>query len=133
VLAALVATVAGCEDLWLRYRMSHGAGANLFDQVTIIEAGEVKGGKLEYYTDQPQMQTCVHAVFPHFGDAPCWYVKRHTTKMLSRRERPAEPHAAGALAGVHKGRRDAAGEDTADAACGMTNASFRERAARSWT
>jgi len=88
VLAALLAAWAGCEDLWLRYRMAHGTATNLFEQVTIYEAGEIKGGKLEYYMDQPQMQECVHAIFPHFGNAPCWYLKRHTTQVISRGEWP---------------------------------------------
>ncbi|HKM90127.1 MAG TPA: hypothetical protein VJX29_05890 [Candidatus Acidoferrales bacterium] len=104
VLAALVAAAAGCEDLWLRYQMAHGTAANLFEQVAIIEAGEVKGGKLEYYMDQPQIQECVHAIFPHFGNAPCWYLKRHTTKLLSRREWPGVQAAAARAGGIHATR-----------------------------
>ncbi len=85
--AALVAAVIlayVCEDVVLRYRLGHGGSATLFDKVTIYEAGAVKGGKLEYYFDQPQVQECVRAMFPHFGDAPCWYVRRHSLKILSR-------------------------------------------------
>jgi|SRR5271170_4304274 len=104
VLAAVVAAVAGCEDLWLRYRMAHGAAGNLFEQVAIYEAGEVKGGKLEYYMDQPQTEQCVHAIFPHFGNAPCWYLKQHTTKVISRGMAPGFPVARGWGAGIQAAR-----------------------------
>jgi hypothetical protein len=87
VAAALVAAVAlayVCEDLVLRYRVGHGGSANVFDHVTVYEAGAVKGGKLEYYFDRPQVRECVRAMFPHFGDPPCWYARRHSLKILSR-------------------------------------------------
>ena len=83
-LAALVAIVYVCEDLLLRYRASHGARAGVFDDVTTYEAAAVKGGKEEFYFDQPQVEECVRALFPHFGDAPCWYVRRHTINLLSK-------------------------------------------------
>lgn len=81
---AVVALVYVCEDVVLRYRVGHGGSANVFQKVTTYEAGEVKGGKLEYYFDQPQVEVCVRAMFPHFGDAPCWYARRHVVKILSR-------------------------------------------------
>ncbi len=27
--------------------------------------------------DQPATETCVHSLFPHFGNPPCWYLSRH--------------------------------------------------------
>ena len=36
-----------------------------------------KDSRAEYVFGEPQMQTCVHAIFPHFGYSPCWYVKNH--------------------------------------------------------
>lgn len=84
VLAGLVVLAYVGEDLVLRYRVSHGGSANVFKNVTYYEAGEVKGGKLEYYFDQPQVEVCVRAIFPHFGDEPCWYAQRHALKILSR-------------------------------------------------
>jgi len=78
----LLAAVYVCEDLVLRYRLSHNSGSAVLEQVPIVEAGEIKGGKLEFYFDQGESQTCVHALFPHFGSGPCWYVKRHTLKRI---------------------------------------------------
>jgi hypothetical protein len=41
-----------------------------------------KNGKTEFDYAQPQIQVCVQSLFPHFGYAPCWYVKRHTDKRI---------------------------------------------------
>ncbi len=80
----LLALAAGCEDLILRYRLKQGAGKAVLDQVTIYSAAELKNGRVEVYFDRPELRECVHALFPHFGDAPCWYVKRHPIQLLSR-------------------------------------------------
>jgi len=103
VLAALLAAAAGGEDLLIRYRLAHHPASNPFEQVPVYDVGEVKGGKVEYYMDRPEIQVCVHAVFPHFGSAPCWYVKRHTTKLISRHARSPFPVAASAD-GIQSGR-----------------------------
>jgi hypothetical protein len=39
-----------------------------------------KNKKEEYYFLPPETQTCVNALFPHFGVPPCWYLKRHKTQ-----------------------------------------------------
>lgn len=36
-----------------------------------------KDGKAELIFDPPVQQTCVHCLFPHAGDPPCWYLARH--------------------------------------------------------
>jgi hypothetical protein len=36
-----------------------------------------KNGKTIFTFDPPQPWTCVHAVFPHAGSLPCWYLSRH--------------------------------------------------------
>jgi hypothetical protein len=36
-----------------------------------------KNGKTEFIFDPPQPETCVHALFPHSGMQPCWYLRRH--------------------------------------------------------
>lgn len=82
--AAAVVVVYIGEDMLLRYRAKHGGADAVFDGVTTYESGAVKGGRQEFYFDQPQVETCVRAIFPHFGDAPCWYVRRHTIKQLTQ-------------------------------------------------
>ena len=81
-LVVLVAAVYGGEDLVLRYRMAHNPASPVIDQVPVYDAAEVKGGKVEFYFNQGETQPCVHALFPHFGDAPCWYVKGHPQKQV---------------------------------------------------
>ena len=36
-----------------------------------------KSGKTQFIFDPPQALTCVHALFPHAGYLPCWYLSRH--------------------------------------------------------
>ncbi len=61
--------------------MLHPKPTDPFETVTalrVLAIGE-KGGKTEYTLDQIQPQqtgVCVHSLFPHAGDLPCWYLKR---------------------------------------------------------
>jgi hypothetical protein len=41
-----------------------------------------KGNKMQYAPADPDTQECVQSLFPHSGDRPCWYVKRHTRKQI---------------------------------------------------
>jgi hypothetical protein len=41
-----------------------------------------KSKKEEYYFLPPETQTCVNALFPHFGAPPCWYLRRHQTQQV---------------------------------------------------
>jgi len=41
-----------------------------------------KGGKAEYIFGDPQDQTCIHALFPHSGYTPCWYLARQSAKAI---------------------------------------------------
>lgn len=36
-----------------------------------------KSGKTEFIFDPPANQTCIHAMLPHAGYLPCWYLSRH--------------------------------------------------------
>jgi hypothetical protein len=84
ILLAVVSAVALVyigDFISLRVRMLHPKPSNPFETVTalrILAIGE-KGNKTEYSVDpvQPQQTAeCVHALFPHNGDPPCWYLKR---------------------------------------------------------
>ena len=54
-------------------RMARGGGR---ETLTVYFATRLKSGKLEIFTDRPQTEVCVQALFPHFGYRPCWYVRR---------------------------------------------------------
>ncbi|MGB9464039.1 MAG: hypothetical protein WBR10_02905 [Candidatus Acidiferrum sp.] len=65
----------------VRVRMRHPKPNNPFETVTALRILAIaqKGGKTEYSVDpvQPQQTAeCVHSLFPHNGDPPCWYLKR---------------------------------------------------------
>jgi hypothetical protein len=53
-------------------------------QITVssYEAVLQKNGRTEFIFNPPQAQTCVHALFPHFGYEPCWYLQRHTERRI---------------------------------------------------
>lgn len=42
-----------------------------------------KDGRIEYMLDDPVDQPCVHSLFPHFGDTPCWYLQRQKNKRVN--------------------------------------------------
>jgi hypothetical protein len=82
-LVVAVAVVYGADYALLRYRVSANKAA--FDTVTVKPYYAVprKDNKLEYLPDDPQDQTCVNSLFPHFGDTPCWYLRTHTKQRIN--------------------------------------------------
>ena len=80
LVAAFVLVYAG-DYVSLRVRMLHAKPGDPFKMVTALRilAISEKGNKTEYSVDplQPQQTAeCVHSLFPHRGDPPCWYVKQ---------------------------------------------------------
>ncbi|MGC1617998.1 MAG: hypothetical protein WA765_05865 [Candidatus Acidiferrum sp.] len=79
VLAAALLYVG--DYISVRVRMLHPKPNDPFETVTalrVLAIGE-KGGKTEYALDQVQPEqtaVCVHSLFSHAGDPPCWYLKR---------------------------------------------------------
>ena len=67
-----------------RYRVSRNQSAAL--EIVKVQPMYViphKDSRAEYVFGDPQNQTCLHAIFPHFGNSPCWYVKKHTQPTVS--------------------------------------------------
>lgn len=65
---------------------AHRVAANsaaAFGSVQVYLTTPVKGSRLEIFTDQPQTIPCVHALFPHSGASPCWYLKRHAMQQIN--------------------------------------------------
>jgi hypothetical protein len=42
----------------------------------------LKNRRTEYMFAPPALVSCVHSLFPHFGDPPCWYLSRHTRQKI---------------------------------------------------
>ena len=74
------ALLYAADFLVLRFRILHPTVSQPFESLirTRILAIPQKSGKFDYQIDQLQPVetiTCVHAIFPHSGNQPCWYVK----------------------------------------------------------
>jgi hypothetical protein len=61
------------------FRIRTATSRNAYGSVTVNHYYAVlqKNGKTTFIFDPPQAQTCVHAMFPHSGCLPCWYLSRH--------------------------------------------------------
>jgi hypothetical protein len=81
LLALLLLVYAG-DYLSLRYRIPHRREPFGTVQIQPLYAIHEKNGKTEYDFPPPETETCVHSLFPHFGYAPCWYLRRHTEKRI---------------------------------------------------
>ena len=82
LVAAFLLVFVG-DYLSLRFRIPGGRAQ--FGQVVInpLYAIPVKGGKVQYEPGQQETDTCVHSLFPHFGDPPCWYLIKHTDRVIN--------------------------------------------------
>ena len=45
--------------------------------VQIMWAIRQKDNRIDYELGDTETRPCVHALFPHMGYAPCWYLTRH--------------------------------------------------------
>jgi hypothetical protein len=79
-LLSLAGLVYAGDYLSLRYKIPPGRPQ--FGSVTVQPYYEIheKNGKTEYDYNDPQQETCVNSLFPHFGYAACWYLARHPEK-----------------------------------------------------
>jgi len=60
------------------------ANSNAFGSVEIHRyyAVGLKNKKTDYSSADPELQTCVNSLFPHFGYYPCWYLRSHNVKEI---------------------------------------------------
>jgi hypothetical protein len=86
VLLILTAIVYAGDYALLRYRMANKSGGAFGTvQMEQLYAIPQKSGKIDYEFDarQPEVTTpCVHALFPHAGYSPCWYLRRNSQKPI---------------------------------------------------
>jgi hypothetical protein len=77
-----------CDYLYIRYKMAGGNASEAFGSVQFFPATQLKNGKLDIYIESPQTETCVHALFPHYGYNPCWYAKRNQVHVVAQSTKP---------------------------------------------
>ncbi len=78
IVAVLLALVYISDYALLRIKMAGSAPGTAYGIVKIqpLYAVPHKDGRAEYMFGDAQNQTCVHALFPHSGYSPCWYLNR---------------------------------------------------------
>jgi hypothetical protein len=81
VMALILAVYAG-DFLWFEYRKWTPKPNDPLESFTFYYATPLKNGRMEVFYDQPQKQTCVHALFPHAGYNPCWYLRKSDIKPI---------------------------------------------------
>jgi hypothetical protein len=87
VMLAIALVYAG-DYLVVRWKMAYPKAGDAFGTIRMerLYAIPLKDGKTEYEFDvnQPEVATpCVHALFPHMGDSPCWYLQRNSQKPIA--------------------------------------------------
>ncbi len=51
-------------------------------RVRPVYAVPQKNKSTEFMLGDAEDQTCVNSLFPHLGDQPCWYLKKHTEQQI---------------------------------------------------
>jgi hypothetical protein len=87
LLVALAAVAYAGDYVLLRLRAADPRLGSAFGSVQMerLYAIPLKNGATEYELDarQPEVSVdCVHALFPHLGYSPCWYLRRNSQKPI---------------------------------------------------
>lgn len=83
LIAAIVVLYVG-DYLFVRYRMTKNRIGDPFESLKIEPTFAIphKNGSAEIVIGDPQVETCVHSLFPHMGYAPCWYLNRTSKNII---------------------------------------------------
>jgi hypothetical protein len=84
ILVAAAALLYAGDFAWFEYRVLKPKPNDPFETLTVYFATDVKGGKVEVF-EVPQLQTCIHSIFPHRGYRPCWRFNRSGVERISMR------------------------------------------------
>jgi hypothetical protein len=77
VLVLSAAALYGADWLVFRVRLAHSPSSAIGTiQVEPEYAVPEKSGRAEVYFGDTETDKCVHAIFPHAGYPPCWYLAR---------------------------------------------------------
>ena len=77
--ALLTAVMYGGDDLYVHLRHNPYADVRINRILAIAE----KFNKIDYERTDPVTERCVYSLFPHFGYNPCWYLTRHTVRVIN--------------------------------------------------
>jgi|HubBroStandDraft_1064217.scaffolds.fasta_scaffold173545_2 hypothetical protein len=76
--ACLFAVVFAGDYLSVRFGIPNHREQFDYVDVRRFYAVKLKNKKTEYTFDKPESMERVNSLLPHYGDTPCWYLKRHT-------------------------------------------------------
>jgi len=76
-IALAIAVFYTGDYLLLRYRIIKDREPFGTVEVENYSTVPEKNNRVEYFYDEPDTEECVRSLFPHLGDAPCWYAARH--------------------------------------------------------
>jgi hypothetical protein len=68
----------GCDDLYAHARHEPFADVHVDRVYAVAE----KFNQIDYVRSTPITERCIYSLFPHFGHDPCWYVTRHTLRII---------------------------------------------------
>ena len=80
--AVLALAAYAADFLFLEVRIHNNGDAFGTIVVSRYYAVPQKNGRYEFLYADPRNQICVHSLFPHLGDPPCWYLARHTEQRI---------------------------------------------------
>jgi hypothetical protein len=85
IIAIVLVAVAAYVVDWAVLRVRVATNRQPFGTVTVhpYYAVAEKGNKTEFMLGDQTDQQCVHSLFPHMGDSPCWYLSRHTDQRIN--------------------------------------------------
>lgn len=79
----LVAAAYLVDYAVLRFRVATNRNATGTVTVRPVYAVPQKNRSTEFMLGDSQDQTCVNSLFPHMGDPPCWYLRRHKEQQIN--------------------------------------------------
>jgi hypothetical protein len=77
-MAALAVASYGADDAYSRFSGQPLGKVKVNRYLAIPQ----KGGKFQFVYDGTEDRTCVNSLFPHKGNQPCWYLRKHTTDRI---------------------------------------------------
>jgi len=78
-LTVVLLAVYLADELLFLHKLHTTAAYCMVDILTYTTVPE-KNNRIEFFAGDPEIVPCVHALFPHAGDAPCWYISQHKEK-----------------------------------------------------
>jgi hypothetical protein len=81
--ALLLAAIVWTTD-WLLLRRKITQTQDAFGGVLVHRryAIRLKNRQIEQRSEKPKVEECVHSVFPHYDETPCWYLEKHADQII---------------------------------------------------